>query len=96
MSSIFCCPATTPYKNRTLSHEAKFKAFLNWAAYRKESSTVDAEDIPTDVNFAVQVVQQRNYGPLESKRYFVSDGEGVFVEVKEQWLIEANFEKLNT
>jgi hypothetical protein len=96
MSSIFCCRATTPYKNRTLSHEPKFKAFLTWAAYPKQSSITDAEEIPTDAPFAVQVVQQTNYEPLESKRYFVSGEEGMFVEVNEEWLIEANFEKLNT
>lgn len=48
--------------------------------------------------YAVQVVQQVNYGPLESKRYFVSGdgGRGTnFYEITEGDLIQANFEKLN-
>ncbi|KAH9878915.1 hypothetical protein J1614_002350 [Plenodomus biglobosus] len=96
MSSIFCCGNTQGYKNRILSHEQKFKNFMSWAAFPKDSS-IDTPEIPSSPTFAVQVVKQTNYGPLDSKRYFVStDGEKIFVEVNEQWLIDANFEKLNT
>jgi hypothetical protein len=46
----------------------------------------------------VQLVRQVNYGPLESKRYFVSnaDASDAFVEVTEQWLVENNLQKLNS
>jgi hypothetical protein len=100
MSSIFCCSSVQGYKNRTLSHEPKFRAFMNWAEYLKESSITPADVTPdaNSVTLAIQVVKQVNYGPLESKRYFLqtSDGESAFVEVTEQWLIDANFEKLNS
>ncbi|KAJ9144229.1 hypothetical protein NKR23_g6238 [Pleurostoma richardsiae] len=48
--------------------------------------------------FAVQLVRQVNYGPLESKRYFIpTEGEeNEFVEVVEDELIRANFQKLNS
>lgn len=97
MSCIFCCSNTQGYKNRTLSHEDKFRTFMSWAQYPKESSITPSTDAPSadGVTLAIQVVKQVNYGPLESKRYFVQTGEE-FVEVTEQWLIDANFEKLNT
>jgi hypothetical protein len=72
---------------------------MNWASYPKDSIVATAGTLPAtaDVTLAMQVVQQVNYGPLESKRYFVKNGEGSdFVEVTEQWLIDANFQKLNT
>lgn len=48
-------------------------------------------------DFAVQLVRQVNYGPLESKRYFVPNGsnDGGFIEISEDDLIQANFQKLN-
>jgi hypothetical protein len=68
-------------------------------AARNDSTT--GTGIPSDDSsiFAVQVVRQVNYGPLESKRYFVSakdqEGEMNFHEITESDLIEANYEKLN-
>lgn len=98
MSSIFCCSNIQGYRNRILSHEPKFKTFTAWATYPKESDIVSSDAAPsaTDITFAVQLVKQTNYGPLDSKRYFVTGPDGTFVEVTEQWLIDANFEKLNT
>jgi hypothetical protein len=97
MSSIFCCSAIQSYKGRTLSHEPKFAAFMSWAKFPAESSIVVSEDAPdaAEASLAIQVVKQVNYGPLESKRYFVQHN-GDFTEVTEQWLLDANFEKLNT
>ncbi|KAI8940456.1 hypothetical protein NX059_004142 [Plenodomus lindquistii] len=96
MSSIFCCGDVQSYKNRTLSHEPKFKAFMSWTSFPTGSS-IDPSIIAAPATFAIQVVNQTNYGPLDSKRYFVTSGtDGGFVEVTEQWLIDANFEKLNT
>jgi hypothetical protein len=97
MSSIFCCVNVQRYKNRTLAHETKFRAFMAWASFPKESTIVSSDIAPaaTSVTLAIQVVKQVNFGPLESKRYFVQTS-GEFVEVTEQWLIDANFEKLNT
>jgi hypothetical protein len=92
MSSIFCCANTQPYKNRTLSHEFKFRSFKAWASYPKESNITEDLLSATDATFAVQVVKQTNFGPLDSKRYFVTIGDDVFVEVTEQWLIDANFQ----
>ncbi|KAI3391798.1 hypothetical protein diail_6788 [Diaporthe ilicicola] len=45
--------------------------------------------------FAVQLVRQVNFGPLESKRYFVPTASDKFIEVSESDLIQANFQKLN-
>ncbi|KAF2831753.1 hypothetical protein CC86DRAFT_282155 [Ophiobolus disseminans] len=98
MSSIFCCSNTQSYNNRTLSHEPKFRTFMDWAVYPKDSSiTTGTAPNAASVDLAIQIVKQVNYGPLENKRYFLktSDGDGEFIEVTEQWLIDANFEKLN-
>ncbi|KAF1833035.1 hypothetical protein BDW02DRAFT_624480 [Decorospora gaudefroyi] len=95
MSSIFCCSNTQPYKNRVLSHESKFRTFMSWASYPTESNIAETAPSATDATFAVQVVKQTNYGPLDSKLYFVLGADGAFVEVTERWLIDANFEKMN-
>jgi hypothetical protein len=97
MSTVFCCSSIQSYKSRTLSHESKFAAFMSWAKFPTESSIVPDEAAPsaTEASLAIQVVKQVNYGPLESKRYFVQHN-GDFSEVNEKWLVDANFEKLNT
>lgn len=95
MSSIFCCSSIQPYKSRTLTHEPKFRAFMSWAPFPRTSNIGTAPDANSGT-LAIQVVRQINFGALESKRYFAScDGEE-FIEVAEQWLIDANYEKLNT
>ncbi|KAJ4413865.1 hypothetical protein N0V82_008266 [Gnomoniopsis sp. IMI 355080] len=99
MSSLFCCGSIQPYRPQTLSHEHKFKTFMSWAICPREST---ASPDPVDLlalkpEFAVQLVRQVNYGPLESKRYFVPRGsdDGEFLEIAESDLIQANFQKLN-
>ncbi|KAF2635340.1 hypothetical protein P280DRAFT_536420 [Massarina eburnea CBS 473.64] len=98
MSAIFCCSGTQGYKNKTISEESKFREFITWVAFPKESK-IQTEDLPSTATLAIQVVKQVNYGPLENKRYFIHNsngsGETAFVEVAEQWLINANFQKLN-
>jgi hypothetical protein len=95
MSSIFCCPNASPYKARILDHEPKFRTFLNWGTFPKDSF-ITAPDLSDFTNrFVIQVVRQVNFGPLESKRYFLNTSSGEFVEVSEQWLIDNNFKKLN-
>ena len=100
-SSLFCCGEYQPYRPQHLDHEARFTAFMKWAAFPKESSV---EDVTTSVNdisrssFAIQLVKQINFGALEWKKYFVPDEgkAGEFVQVSEDDLIRANFQKVNT
>jgi len=68
---------------------------MDWGNYPKASDTGTGPPT-TNVTFAVQVVKQTNNGPLDSKRYFVTGSDSTFAEVTEQWLIDADFEKLNT
>ncbi|KAL9616187.1 MAG: hypothetical protein Q9160_008918 [Pyrenula sp. 1 TL-2023] len=105
MSSLFCCSEIQPYRNQTLSHEDKFRTFMQWAKFPREGSAQSSEspeNVVTELGntFAVQLVQQVNYGPIEHKRYFVADRDGSAVEpfsqVGERQLIDANFSKLNT
>lgn len=101
MSALFCCDNARPYRPQTLQHEAKFRKFLAWAKFPKSSSK--AEDsaavdlVKLGCPFVIQLVRQVNYGPLESKRYFASaEGQSEdFIEVDENDLIQANFQKLN-
>jgi hypothetical protein len=76
---------------------------MQWASYPRETTPrrrEDGQSISADFNppFAVQLVRQVNYGPLESKRYFIpTEGEeNEFVEIVEDELIRANFQKLNS
>jgi len=104
MSSIFCCNSIKPYRPARLLHEDKFTAFAAWAEFPKESSpsTTDGDKkidlVALKPPYAIQLVRQVNYGPLESKRYFIpqEDGDDRFVEVTEDDLIQANFKKLNS
>jgi hypothetical protein len=78
---IFCCSLIEPYRPRIPDHERKFQDFLSWAQFpRTSSSSVNShQEIPWERNpprYAVQLVRQVNYGPLESKRYFVLDQMG--------------------
>jgi hypothetical protein len=93
MAAIPCCPSVRPYLPRLLDHEDKFQAFLRWIPSAKPS--VDESCVIIDN--APYAVQQVNYGPQESIRYFVPTIDGVyFVEMNEDSLIKSNFEKLNS
>jgi hypothetical protein len=104
MSSLFCCGSVKPYRPARLLHEDKFKAFMAWAEFLKDSSPFigdGAEKVDLIVlqpPYAIQLVRQINYGPLESKRYFipVKGNDDEFTEVVEDDLIHANFQKLNS
>ncbi|KAJ5586927.1 uncharacterized protein N7459_002692 [Penicillium hispanicum] len=107
MSSIFCCDSVCPYRPARLSHEDKFESFLVWAKQSQSSPVADSASFFQAPNalppFAVQFVQQVNYGPIEAKRYFIpSPGTAAcgnkieFLEVVEQDLLVGNFEKLNS
>lgn len=98
MSSLFCCGNIQPYRPQILSHEQKFKTFMRWARHPREStpSTGGVDLLRLKPDFAVQLVRQVNFGPLESKRYFVFLGADDFIEVSENDLIQANFQKLNS
>lgn len=96
MSSIFCCTNVRPYKNQTLAHESRFQSFMSWSSSLEETAVVQDNASPPNDTFVVQVVRQINYGPLESKRYFVKTSSDEFIEVKETWLIDQNFQKLNS
>lgn len=103
MSFLFCCDAPKPYRPQYLEHQAKFNSFMAWASFPRAASPSRGKDGKPDLvdmkpPFAMQLVHQVNYGPLVSKRYFIPVGgkEEEFVEVVEDDLIEANFQKLNS
>ena len=101
MSTLFCCASAAGYRPQYLQHQQKFTTFINWASFpRAASPKGDGE--ATDLSilgtpYVVQLVRQVNYGPLESKRYFAfCNSSNNFVEVVEDDLIRANFQKLNS
>ncbi len=99
MSSPFCCDSIKTYRPGYLQHELKFTTFMAWARFPTVVTPSDGAVDLTELNpaFAIQLVRQVNYGPLESKRYFIPvEGKAEFVEVAEDDLIQANFKKLNT
>jgi hypothetical protein len=98
MSSCFCCDAIRPYRPQHLDHEAKFTSFMTWVHKEESESGANSTDLnEIHPSFAVQLVRQVNFGPLESKRYFIplSAATDAFKEVTESDLIRANFQKLN-
>lgn len=96
MPGLFCCSSIQPYRPKRLDHEQKFDKFMQWA----KSTTAEPNDDPSfivDADYVVQLVRQVNYGPQESVRYFITVNDGIeFAEVRENDLIAANFEKLNS
>lgn len=95
---IFCCASIEGFKNRTIDHEDKFRKFLAWAKFPKNSE-LDIAATPSSAGtaYAIQVVRQVNYGPIDFKRYFLIDAAGHGVTgVSEKVLIDSNFQKLNT
>ncbi|KOC11650.1 hypothetical protein AFLA70_26g004461 [Aspergillus flavus AF70] len=99
-TSIFCCSHNTPYRPQGLDQESKFNESLEWARLTVTSEvSSDCDTLSPVPEYAVQLVKQVNYGPLKSRRYFIPrrDLSSVeLIEVSEQWLIEKNFEKLNS
>ncbi|ERT03291.1 hypothetical protein HMPREF1624_01598 [Sporothrix schenckii ATCC 58251] len=78
-----------------------FVRFMAWAEYPRSTSPNEAPDALSNATssiFVIQLAKQVNYGALESKRYFMPAGgdSTEFVEITEQALIQANFQKLNT
>ncbi|KAI0599161.1 hypothetical protein F4775DRAFT_129548 [Biscogniauxia sp. FL1348] len=99
MSALFCCDSIKPYRPQYINHEPKFTTFMKWASYPKEVPPSEDKVSLEELNapFVIQLVRQVNYGSLESRRYFahVKDRDEDFVEVDEDALIQANFQKLN-
>ncbi|KAF5598220.1 major facilitator superfamily transporter [Fusarium pseudocircinatum] len=100
MPTIFCCDAIEPYRPQYLDHQSKFNNFMSWGSFPRESTLDEVKHDPSQLSpsYAVQLVRQVNFGPLESKRYFIPENasEGQYVEVSERDLIQANFKKANT
>jgi len=89
--SLFCCTSIRPYRPRYLDHESKFTSFMSWAA----TATPELEEASLSSSpYAIQLVRQINFGPIETKRYFAHH-DGSFVEITERDLSDANFRKLN-
>ncbi|TGO20117.1 hypothetical protein BTUL_0001g01280 [Botrytis tulipae] len=105
MTTLFCCDFPESFRPQQLTHQQKFTSFKAWANYPRSSSITTPNDSEVDLNpitpttpYAIQFVRQVNYGPLESKRYFIPDetSPGDFIEITEQHLIQANYQKLNS
>ena len=97
MSVLFCCSSISPYHPRQLDHEAKFTTFMRWANLQTTSPVPVDDSLMTSAPYAVQLVRQVNYGPVELIRYFVPASNGShFAEATEDDLVESGFEKLNS
>ncbi|KAE8452041.1 hypothetical protein EG329_002206 [Mollisiaceae sp. DMI_Dod_QoI] len=103
MDSVFCCSSIQPYRPQILSHEAKFRAFLNQATASASIATESSADttlLDDGTSYVIQVVCQINYGAIEWKKYFAHRtslaSPATFQEVTEKDLIQANFQKLNS
>ncbi|KAF2963867.1 hypothetical protein GQX73_g9698 [Xylaria multiplex] len=96
MSSIFCCSSIKAYRPARLDHEAKFDNFMRWTQ-ADPGVPANGSSLVSDAKYAVQLVRQVNYGPQESIRYFIPVGNNAaFLEVSEDALLSANFQKLNS
>ncbi|KAJ5737368.1 uncharacterized protein N7483_002493 [Penicillium malachiteum] len=87
-------------------HESKFQRFMSWARQSESQPVANCvsyfQSLSKPPEFAVELVQQINYGPVETRRYFIPTANGLsasdceFLEVTDQDLITGNFQKLNT
>lgn len=102
--NVFCCSYPQPCRSETLDHEPKFTDFISWAK-RASPGTSGATGKPSTTPsgtelypYAVELVRQVNYGPLESKRYFIPNNSPAraFVEITTDDLVDANFKKINS
>jgi hypothetical protein len=82
---IFCCDRIVPYKNRYTDHEDLFKSFVSFSSGTTPSLNEDAR--------SVQLVRQKNFGPILEERYFVLPD---FQEVTKNYYIENNYKRLNS
>ncbi|KAF2433792.1 hypothetical protein EJ08DRAFT_647085 [Tothia fuscella] len=99
MSPMFCCIDAKPYWPQRTDHEFKFSEFKSWAM-SPDFGGMDkaAAEFTT---YAVQLVQQVNFGRLESKCYFLAvkpeeHNHQPYIEVQESDLVNANYEKVNS
>jgi hypothetical protein len=114
-STIFCCSQIKPYPRRTSTdHDHKFNPFIEAGLTSIEAPTIICSSADDDLkaaalseerSFAIQLVRQVNYGPLESTRYFTpspesaastSVAESRYIELSEEDLIATNFTKVNS
>ena len=98
---LFCCGSIKSYQPTYLHHQPKFTAFMAWAEYPKTVTAATGETDKTDLEkikpaFVIQLIQQVNFGPPKSKRFFASVDDTAFIEVSERDLIDANFQKLDS
>ncbi|KAF5517377.1 hypothetical protein CGCA056_v011419 [Colletotrichum aenigma] len=101
MSALLCCESLRPYKALRTDHEVRFIQFMAWAndgqpTVIEETSKIDSSN--RTPLYAIQLMRQVNCGPLESKRYFVNfaDRTHSYVEAAEDFLIQCNFQKVNS
>jgi hypothetical protein len=90
-------PSLQTYKNQPRCKIRSPTCLGKGADTTPEPGTDITKILENASSFAIQIVRQFNYGPLDFKRYF-TEGEGInaFVELTEKTLIDANFEKLNS
>ena len=70
---------------------------MRWAGPQTTSPVPVDGLLASSAPYAIQLVRQINYGPLESTRYFVPASNGSdFAEATEDDLLKSNFEKLNS
>lgn len=97
MPSIFCCSSISPCRQQRLDHEAKFDAFVQWGSHQTTIARGDGTSLVKSAPYAIQLVRQVNYGPLESIRYFVpASNDSDFAEATEDDLLKLNFDKVNS
>ena len=64
---------------------------MTWSSKNPDASVQQEQNLDElRPAYAVQLVRQVNFGPLESKRYFVP------ADAQSEELIQANFQKLNS
>ena len=74
MSYMFCCDSIKPYQPQYLMQQEKFNTFMAWVYLPQSAPTASEADSRmsfTNVGppFAIHLVCQVKYGPLESKGY---------------------------
>lgn len=84
---IFCCDKFISYKPRRTDHEDLFNSFQSFSSGTGKNPSLNED------TRAIQIIRQKNFGPILEKRYFVLPD---FQEVTEDYFIEYNYKRLNS
>ena len=73
-NALFCCPNAAPHDIQPTDYDPRISAFITWAKNVTESTPVPMHQAP-NFHYIIQLAERIKFGPIDSKRSFVPQGE---------------------